>query len=249
MIELLGIFSLLFHIAWIGMIVSVFGRKIGWVFTISLPLVGALASLVYTFKHWKITKLNEKIFGISYPACFFIVFTILVLDAETSANTSGNQEPILSSETNSLSSSIVNNDQIAAIQNEMKGQMLETNLGYFNLVDLPLEGEWARISDNKLFELVQLTTEAEVVTAVRTTIDSRVPKGEIVWKADFKTGEFKIRVAKDNFKDPKWVDGAVSQLATNVLVVLPLYDGEAHRPFAKGSELEMVYIPKPDNIE
>lgn len=246
--ELLGIFSLLFQISWVGMILSIFGRKIEWVLAVSIPFIGAISALVYSLISWKNCKLNEKLFGLSYFITF-VVSSVLMLNLQADANSAepGNINPPV--ETNSVSPIPFSEDQLAALEAEMRSQTLEANLANFKSVETPLSGEWARISDNKLFELVNITTESGIMKAVRTTVDSRIPQGEIIWKADLSSGEFQIRVAEEKFQNPKWIEGAVSQFSTNIIVVLPLYDGEKHRPFANGNELEMVYIPKPQNVE
>jgi hypothetical protein len=134
---------------------------------------------------------------------------------------------------------------MAMMEAEMEKQTLAANLQMFRDFPENPDGEWARIAGNALYELVRLSTEGEVVEAVRLTADSRVPEGEVTWTADLTTGKVRIRVARDGFEDPKWISGAVSHASSNRISFLPLYDEETHRPFADGHDMQMTYIPKP----
>lgn len=242
--------SLVFHICWIGLIMVSFGRPVGWVLGIAVPYIGFPVTWAYIFRYWGEGKWLHRLLGVGYVLATIVVIVSGLSVMKGDASQDIPPSPVKAETENAGGMpSMADPAMIAAIEAEMHQQTLDANLTYFQSLTNDISGEWARIADNKLFALVEITKTDHLLTATRTTVDGRVPQGEIIWKADLSTGEFKVRVAEDGFKNPAWIHGAVTQLSTNAIVLLPMYEDESLRPFSDNNFLEMVYIPKPDNVE
>lgn len=245
--ELLLIFGgIAFHIAWIGLIMSSFGKSVGWVIGVSLPYIGIPAGWAYTFAFWKSGNLQLRAFGALYFLSSVALLSGVLMTLQQGNNSEPNSQDSQTNEVVLQVQNLSDNPELEAeMEEEMKKMTLATNLGYIRSTTNSISGQWARLADNKIFELLDIKQSGSMLEATRITIDSRVPQGKTTWKLNTDTGEFSIQVAEEGFKNPSWVSGAITEFSTNLISVLPLYDENASRPFADENDLELIYIPNP----
>ena len=92
----------------------------------------------------------------------------------------------------------------AEMEAEMKKMTLATNLGYIRSTTNSISGQWARLADNKIFELLDIKQSGTNLEATRLTIDSRVPQGKTTWKLNTETGELSIQEFGKIMKDCRY---------------------------------------------
>lgn len=240
--------SLIFHMAWVALIWSGVGRPVGWLVGIIVPYVGFPVALAYIARFWSSGRLVHRLAGSLYAISGILVLTgVIQFSSSPQPST-----PVVDSQLAFVPESIPEEQSpemmamIAQMEAEMERQTLATNLDLMTgkSTSFP-SGIWARIAGNSLYELIQVEWSESLITATRITDDSRVPKGETTWKINTQTGRVDLRVAQPGFADPQWIQAAITQFSTNRISMLPLYEGDTHRPVGDPNYLELAYIPNP----
>lgn len=237
--------SLLYHVCWVGLVICAFGKPAGWVTGLIIPYFGMPAVVAYALKFWRTSGIGHRIFG----AGFILSILLLLIGGFPVISSQTNDESISADQSRDVETvSDISPEQaamMAEMQEEMDKQTLSANLQHLSAIPDGLSGEWVRIADNRLLELVNVTTEGTKIRAVRLSDDSRVPKGETVWKMDMASGRIEMQVAGESYRDPQWIQVAAMSVSTNRISLLPLYDDDELRPFEGENYLEIQYIPNP----
>lgn len=238
--------SLLYHVCWVGLIICAFGQPAGWVTAIIIPYFGMPALVAYALKFWRASGIGHRLFGAGFILSILLLliggFSVISSRQTSDDSMAGDPSPEVEAVPDISPEQAA---MMAAMQEEMDKQTLSANLQYLSAIPDGLNGEWARIFDNRLLELVKVTTEGTQIRAVRLSDDSRIPKGETVWKMDMASGRIEMQVARESYRDPQWIQVAAMSVSTNRLSLLPLYDDDELRPFDGENHLEIQYIPNP----
>lgn len=238
--------SLIFHVAWVALIWSGVGRPVGWLLGIIVPYAGFPLALAYIVRFWSSGRLVHRLAG-----CLYAISGLIVLIGIVQFTSSPQPStPVADSQSASVPESIPEEPSpemmamLAQMEAEMERQTLETNLDLLTGTSESFpSGVWARIAGNSLYELIRVGRSGSQITATRITDDTRVPKGETTWKIDTQTGRVDLHVAQPGFADPQWIRAAITQFSTNRISMLPLYEGDTHRPVGDPNYLELAYIP------
>ncbi|HEX7861241.1 MAG TPA: Cyclin D1-binding domain-containing protein [Verrucomicrobiae bacterium] len=83
---------------------------------------------------------------------------------------------------------------------------------------IDLTGEWLGHYTGHFDEVVRITQNGDYVEAVKITGDDYVPAEEITWRANIRTGRGEGQIAEKEFRNPRFVPGALQVINPDKLI-------------------------------